>query len=144
MGCAPLCKCTAPDTPVETPDGERRIADLQVGDLVYSVDHDAVRVVPIALTNRIRVFGHEVARVRLAGGEVLEISGTHPTADGRSFDDLEAGDYLGEARVISIEKVPYSLPYTYDILPASSTGTYFAGGAWIGSTLNSENCGTGP
>jgi hypothetical protein len=39
--------------------------------------------------------------------------------------------------------VPYEHPFTYDILPASSTGTYIAGGKLIGSTLYSllKQCG---
>jgi hypothetical protein len=40
--------CAAPDTPIATPQGERSIAELRVGDLVYSVDNDAIVAVPIA------------------------------------------------------------------------------------------------
>jgi hypothetical protein len=108
---------------------------LRVGDLVYSVDAGAIRAVPIARINRISVSHHEVVRVKLATGAVLEISGTHPTADGRNFYGLRAGDQLDHVAILSAERVPYSYPFTYDILPSSSTGTYFAGGALIGSTL---------
>ena len=38
-------------------------------------------------------------------------------------------------RVLSAEMVPYTHDRTYDILPASDSGTYVAGGALIGSTL---------
>jgi hypothetical protein len=34
-----------------------------------------------------------------------------------------------------VKLVPYDGKATYDILPATSTGFYFAGGALIGSTL---------
>jgi hypothetical protein len=135
MGCAPLCKCTSPDTPIATPTGDRAIASLRVGDLVYSVDDGAIRAVPIARTNRITVSHHEVMRVTLGNGAVLEVSGTHPTADGRSFYGLRAGDELAHVAVLSADRVPYRHPFTYDILPSSSTGTYFAGGALIGSPL---------
>lgn len=37
--------------------------------------------------------------------------------------------------VASVATVPYLHDATYDILPASSTGTYFAAGVEIGSTL---------
>jgi hypothetical protein len=37
--------------------------------------------------------------------------------------------------VASAELVPYGYDATYDVLPASSTGTYFVAGALIGSTL---------
>jgi hypothetical protein len=135
LGCAPLCKCTSPDTPIATPTGERAMGSLRVGDLVYSVDVGAIRAVPIVRVNRIGVFDHEVVRVKLANGVALEISGTHPTADGRNFYALRAGDELDHVAIVSAERIPYSYPFTYDILPSSSTGTYFAGGALIGSTL---------
>ena len=135
MGCAPLCKCTSPDTPIATPTGDRAMATLRVGDLVYSVDEGAIRAVPVVRTNRISVVHHEVVRVKLANGAVLEISGTHPTADGRTFDSLRPGGVLDHVPILSAERIPYPFPFTYDILPGSSSGTYFAGGALIGSTL---------
>ena len=74
-------------------------------------------------------------QVTLATGDVLEISGGHPTADGDYFADLEAGDTLGEIEVVHVTEIPYPHAHTYDILPASDSGTYFAAGALIGSTL---------
>jgi hypothetical protein len=133
-GC-PACECTSPETPVATPRGERRIADLALGDMVYSVDHGTVTAVPIVEVNRVRVEGHHVVRAVLATGGVVEISPRHPTADGRSFLDLRAGDLLGGVAVVEVATVAYPGPYTYDILPASDTGSYFAGGALVGSTL---------
>lgn len=94
--------------------------------------------VPIARVNRAPVQNHHVVRVSLASGVVLEISPRHPTADGRTFADLHAGDALDGVRVTAAELVPYGHPFTYDILPASRTGTYYAGGALIGSTLQAE------
>jgi len=38
-------------------------------------------------------------------------------------------------RVLDARLVDYDEGFTYDILPASDSGTYFAGGALIGSTL---------
>jgi hypothetical protein len=133
-GC-PACVCASPGTPIATPQGERPIADLAIGDLVYSVDHDAVVAVPVLRVNRTPVHDHRVVRVALASGAVLEISAPHPTADGRTFGDLHAGDVLDHLTVTSVEVIPYTHPFTYDILPASATHTYFAGGALIGSTL---------
>jgi hypothetical protein len=75
-------------------------------------------------------------RVLLNTGAVLEISPGHPTADGRTFADLSAGTQLdGQHTVLSAELVRYQYNATYDVLPGSSTGTYFAAGALIGSTL---------
>lgn len=136
VGCAPLCDCASPDTPIATPDGERAIASLRVGDLVYSIDGSAVKAVPIVRIRQTPVSRHHVMRVRLATGVSLEISGGHPTADGRRFADLRAGSFLDSVPVISAEKVSYAYSSTFDILPASSSETYFAGGALIGSTID--------
>ncbi len=133
-GMCPIC--AAPDTPIATPDGEKPIASLQVGDLVYSEDHDAIVIVPLLAVGHTAVAHHRVVRVTLVDGRVLEISPGHPTADGRTFGDLRAGSTLDpEHGVRSAEVVPYSYDATFDILPASSTGTYYAAGALIGSTL---------
>jgi hypothetical protein len=106
-----------------------------VGDLVYSVDHETVIAVPIAVASRRPVRNHVVPKVTLGNGETLQISARHPTADRRTFGDLRAGDKLGGQRVTSVQIVTYEHQFTYDILPASDTGFYFAGGALIGSTL---------
>jgi hypothetical protein len=104
--------------------------------LVYSVDGAGVIVVPILRVGSTPVVHHQVVRVELASGSVLEISAGHPTADGRTFAALLAGGQLDvNHAVVSAELVPYLHPRTYDILPNSSSGAYFAGGALIGSTL---------
>jgi hypothetical protein len=132
------CVCASPDTPIATPTGERAIAELAVGDLVFSVEGEAVVAVPILRVNRAPVHDHKVVHVRLATGRVLEISPLHPTADGRTFGDLRTGGTLDGTTIVSAELVPYAHPFTYDILPASSTHTYFAGGVLVGTTLPDE------
>jgi hypothetical protein len=135
VGCT-ACVCASPDTPIATPAGERHIADIAVGDLVYSVDHGAVVAVPVLRTNRTPVRDHQVVRVTLAGGAVLEVSALHPTADGRTFGDLRAGGTLDRIAILAVERIPYAHPFTYDILPASETHAYYAAGALIGTTLS--------
>ncbi len=133
-GC-PLCICASPDTPVATPSGARAIADLVVGDLVLSVEQGRVVAVPVVGVRRVPAPHHVVRRVRLEGGATLSISAPHPTADGRTFGDLVAGDRLDGVAIESVEVVPYGFDATYDILPGSSSGAYFADGVLIGSTL---------
>jgi hypothetical protein len=133
--CSQECQCAAPDTPIATPSGDRPIASLAVGDLVYSIDHGRLAAVPIRETHHTAVTNHRVIEVVLEDGAVLRISAAHPTADGRSFGDLRANDWLGGALVRSATVVPYDFDATYDILPDSDTATYFARGALIGSTL---------
>lgn len=135
-GCAPLCVCASPDTMIATPSGERAIADLVAGDLVYSARDGALVTVPLVAVHRTWVGGdHRIVRVVLDTGRVLEISPGHPTADGRFFADLRVGDLVDGARVVSVDLVPYAHDYTYDVLPDSETATYVAGGVLIGSTL---------
>lgn len=130
--------CASPDTPIATPDGDRPIADLRVGDLVYTVEGDAIRPVPILLVGCTPVVNHHVVRIKVTDGRTLEISAGHPTADGRTFGDLRPGMKLDGVAVESVELVAYGHPFTYDILPASKSGSYFAAGMLIGSTLNPE------
>lgn len=137
-GCAPLCMCAAPNTPIATPDGERPIADLRVGDLVYSVDGAQIVAVPVARVRRVPVHDHQVVRAVLADGSLFEITGAHPLGDGRTFNDLRVGEPLGDRRIVEVSLAPYPYAATHDILPASDSGTYFVHGALVGSTLRSE------
>ncbi|MCC6524192.1 MAG: hypothetical protein IT373_16145 [Polyangiaceae bacterium] len=127
--------CAAPDTPIATPTGERAIAELGVGDLVLSVDRGVVRAVPLVRVSRTAVERHRVVRVTLESGRVVELSPGHPTADGRLVGELRPGDALAGLGVAQAELVAYSHEHTYDVLPASDTGAYFAAGALVGSTL---------
>ncbi|HVU04086.1 MAG TPA: Hint domain-containing protein [Polyangiaceae bacterium] len=129
------CSCASPDTPIATARGERAIASLSVGDLVYTVDHGQVVLAPLREIHSTPVSHHHVVRVRFSDGTSLDVSAPHPTADGRHFGDLRSGDDLGGRRVAAVDIVGYEFANTYDILPDSDTGTYFAGGALIGSTL---------
>jgi hypothetical protein len=134
-GCA-ACACAAPSTPIATPEGERAIAQLNVGDLVYSVNHGRVVAVPIVEVHRQSVTTeHGMAQLELESGRTLLLSLQHPTADGRTFADLGVGDQLDGARVLRKQVVNYDQPFTYDILPDSDSKAYFAAGVLIGSTL---------
>jgi hypothetical protein len=77
-----------------------------------------------------------MVRVTLDGGAVVEMSAGHPTADGRSFAELQVGEWLGELRIEDVRSVDYAHPYTYDLLPNTPGGAYFASGALVGSTLH--------
>ena len=134
--CSSECACASPDTPIATPSGERPIASLSIGDLVLSIHQGRLAAVPIRETHRTFVTNHRVIEVVLSNGAALRISAAHPTADGRSFGQLRAGDWLGGEQVTSVNVVAYPHEATYDILPDSDTGTYVAGGALIGTTLS--------
>ncbi len=135
------CKCAAPDTPVATPDGDRRIADLGLGDLVYSVDGDSIRAVPVVRINRVPVANHEVLHVTFDHGRSIDMTAGHPLADGRPLSALRPGDELLGGVVVSVATVPYAHDATYDILPQSTSGAYFASGVLVGSTLTGASRG---
>jgi hypothetical protein len=100
-----------------------------------SRDRGQLVAVPILRTNRVLAANHHVVELVLENGARLRISEGHPTADGRTFADLRPGDHLGDARVVALRSISYPYAFTYDILPASDSRTYIAGGALIGSTL---------
>jgi hypothetical protein len=126
---------SSPETRIATPGGERRIADLVPGDLVYSEDRRALRAVPVLRVRQTLVYQHHVVQVTMVDGAVIEMSEGHPTADGRTFGQLRAGDLLDGTPILSTRIIPYRFSHTYDILPGSESGTYVASGRLVGSTL---------
>ena len=134
-GSCTVCRCAAPDTPIATPSGPRAISELQVGDLVFSVDGAQIVPVPVLALHRMKVFAHHVLRVEFADGARFEMSGEHPTLDGRLLSELTVGMTLDGKRITRIQRIPYLHTHTYDILPDSLSGGYFASGVLVGSTL---------
>lgn len=127
--------CNSPDTPIATPMGERPIAELVEGDLVLSMHGGELVAVPVIATGQMRVTHHAVVRLSLDNGRTIEVSGSHPSASGERLDALQPGDALGAVHVVAVELVPYGYDRTFDILPASDSATYLAGGALLKSTL---------
>ena len=136
-GPPPCPICLALGTRIATPRGEAAVEDLRVGDLVWTIDAGGERIAArlIAVGNTPVPATHEVVRVVLDDGHVVLVSPGHPTADGRRIGNLVAGDALDGERVVSTERVRYLGGATYDILPASATGAYWANGILLGSTL---------
>ncbi len=135
FGCAWGAVCAAPDTLIATPTGERAIAELEVGDLIFTRHGGQLVARPLIRVTRTPVVDHFVVRAVLDSGATLRISGPHPTADGRTFADLAPGDSIDGTQVVEVETIPYPFAYTHDILADSDSGTYVAGGVLIGSTL---------
>jgi Hint domain len=137
----PQCPiCLALGTRIGTPGGERAVQDLRVGDVVWTVDANGVRVsAPLIAVGHTPVPAtHIVARVALDDGRLVYVSPGHPTADGRHIGDLAAGDTLDGARIASVDRIAYTGGATYDILPAGTTGAYWANGVLLGSTLRAQ------
>lgn len=133
--------CLSLYTLISTPAGHVPITDLRPGMPVYTQDMDGNKtVMPIELATKVSVpESHIVCHLVLKDGRELFVSGGHPTADGRLINDLNPGDVIDGAKLKSIERVPYSGGYTYDLLPAGDTGHYWANGVLLGSTLSASS-----
>ena len=129
--------CLARDTRIDTPGGYVAVQDIRPGELVWTVSSSGERVAaPVVATIHMPVSaGFQIVHLRLSDGRELFASPGHPTADGRIMGDLVRGDTIDGARVVSAERVAYGAAETYDILPSGGTGSYWADGILVGSTL---------
>ncbi len=129
--------CLAAGTLIATPSGPVPVEEIREGAIVWTAGAGTDRIAaPVLLASRTPAPpGHTMVRVRLADGRRVEASPGHPTADGHPLGELEAGDVLDGALIASVERVPYGGDYTYDILPAGDTGSYWADGVLLGSTI---------
>jgi len=138
-GARPNCPiCLAASTVIATPDGPRVVISLRPGMMVWTQAADRTRVpMPVLEVGSTLVpAGHRMVHLRLADGRELWASPGHRLADGRQLGGLAAGDDVDGSRVALWELVPYSGDRTYDLLPAGSTGTYWANGILLASTLS--------
>jgi hypothetical protein len=103
---------------------------------VYSVEDDAIVVVPIERVGSTEVAEHYALNLELSNGRRLEISPGHPDIEGRPIGELTSGDFLDtQSSIVASTLEPYRYLRTYDIRPHSRSGAYFAAGALIGSSL---------
>jgi hypothetical protein len=129
--------CLARGTRIATPNGNVPVETLRVGDLVWTLDDTGRRVAqPLLRVGSTPVPPtHEVVHLLLDDGREAWVSAGHPTADGRSVGGLAVGDELDGAQLVGIERVTYAGGATFDILPVGASGTYWANGILLGSTL---------
>ncbi|HEX9105765.1 MAG TPA: hypothetical protein VF832_01020 [Longimicrobiales bacterium] len=133
-GC-PICLDGA--ARIATPSGDVRVRMLAKGDTVWTRDAAGARVAaPVLRVGHVPVPpAHRMVRLRLADGRSLLLSPGHPTADGRRAGELARGDTLDGSRVASVRRVAPRDSATWDILPAGTTGIYWANGIALKSTL---------
>jgi hypothetical protein len=136
-GMPPCPICLAAATLIATPGGEVRVTHIKPGMLVWTAAGDGTRVAaPVVDVGSMEVpSGHLMVHLRLADGRELLASPGHRTADGRPLGSLAAGEGLDGSRITLWELVPYGGTRTYDLLPAGPTGTYWANGILLSSTL---------
>jgi hypothetical protein len=135
-GQPPCPICLARGTRIATPSGDVAVEDLNVGDLVWTLDAGVRVAVPLVEIGSTPVPAtHRVVQLRLSDGRAVDVSPGHPTADGRKVGDLRGGDGYDGAIVMSATLSPYSGGSTFDVLPAGASGTYWANDVLLGSTL---------
>ena len=136
-GLPPCPICLARGTRIATPSGEVPVEDISVGMDVWTSDRTGRRMVgsvmaagssPVPTT-------HRVVNLVLDDGRTLDVSPGHPLPDGRRLGDLRPGDVVDGARVVSADLVPYRGGATFDLLSSGRTGTYWANGILLASTL---------
>lgn len=132
------CKCLSTNTKISTPEGEIPVQDLKAGMLVWTEDEKGNRVaVSILKTSRTQVSkNYLMEHIVLDDERELLASSGHPTSDGRTLGQIEIGDNLDSTIVLEKYVIVYDGYYTYDILPAGRTGTYWANGILLKSTLS--------
>jgi hypothetical protein len=133
-----LCPiCLSENTGIDTPNGPVNIKNLKIGMTILTQDsYGNLQTGTILKTGRTLASpDHMMVHVVLSDKRELYVSPNHPTADGRFFGELLAGDALDGSKIKNVEQVPYNGTYTYDLLPSGQTGFYWANGILIESTL---------
>jgi hypothetical protein len=137
-GPPPCPICLARGTVIATPDSDRLVEDLRAGASVWTRDETGRRFAAvIVVTGSSPVPAtHRVVDLVLSDGRSVRVSPGHPLADGRRVGDLRSGDLVDGATVVSAGLEAYRGGATFDLLPSGPTGTYWAGGIALASTLS--------
>ena len=138
---APNCPiCLAASTLISTPNGSVRVTEIKPGMVVWTASAGGARIAaPVLEIGNTQVpAGHLMVHLVLADGRALLASPGHRTADGRALGSLAVGDSLDGSTITQWELVAYSGDRTYDLLPAGPTGSYWANGILLSSTLPSR------
>jgi hypothetical protein len=134
----PVCPiCLVRGTLIETPNGPVPVEQLRIGDPIWTVGVDGRRIAGtvVALGSTQAPATHRVVRLTLDDGRTVTASGGHPLADGRRLDALQIGDPVDGALIASLEWLAYGDGRTFDLVASGPTGSYFAGGIPLGSTI---------
>ncbi len=136
----PQCPiCLARGTRIATPAGERPVEDLRPGMAVWTVDGSGRRVI-----GRVMAVGstpvpatHRVVHLVLSDGRTVDVSPGHQLPDGRRLGDLRPGEPVDGATVVSAELGTLRRRGDVRRPPSGPTGTYWANGIRLASTLKS-------
>jgi hypothetical protein len=130
--------CLASNTLIATPSGDVNVKNVTPGMQIWSQNARGERIAStvIRVSSTPVPATHQVVHLVLSDNRQVWVSPGHPTADGRVINGLRVGDSYDGATVAIADLVPYWDGQTYDVLPDSKTGTYWANGILLGSTLS--------
>ncbi len=145
-GPPPCPICLALGTRITTPDGERPVEDLRPGMTIWTTDRAGQRVVGrvVAVGSTPVPATHRVVHLVLSDGRTADVSPGHRLPDGRRLGDLRPSDLVDGATVVSAALEAYDGGATFDLLPSGPTGTYWANGILLASTLKAPNAPDDP
>jgi hypothetical protein len=133
-------KCLPAGTLISCPRGEVEISKLKSGDSIYTSNEKKEKISTIIqATDSVSITRtHKMIKFILEDGRILLASAEHPSADYFPLDYLKIGDKLDGSVIIYKKAAACIYSKTYDILPVGKTGTYWANGILIGSTLHAS------
>lgn len=135
------------DTPVATPEGERPIEEIRVGDEVLAYDEATGETTTSTVTAAL--VHEDPATVRLTiDGETVDTTPEHPfyVADAGwvAADELEAGDRVrtidGEHGTVEAMAVEVAPRVMYNLTVADAHTFFVGGGRWL---VHNTSCGIG-
>ncbi len=133
--------CLPEDTRIATPQGDRPITTLAIGDEIWTLDEHGrrvrARIIHVGSTPVGRA--HQLVQATLADGRVMRASAGHPDTAGLAVGGLAHGATLSGSTIVAIERVPYDGARTHDVLPSGSTGIYWADGVALRSSFSSND-----
>ena len=129
--------CLSANSVIKTPNGDVNVKDIRDGMVVWSTNSNGIMIKSkvVKINNVFVGDTQKIIDLQLDDGRELFVSPNHPTYDGRIIADLKVGEKYDGSTVKSTKLVQYKYEFTYDILPDSQTGNYFANGILVGSTL---------
>lgn len=129
--------CLTEGTMISTPLGDVPVEKITEGTIVWSIDLNANKV--IAKVSKVGKTAvpetHSVITLTLEDGRSVTASPRHEVVGGLEFQELAVGDEIEGSVITTREEHVYGKAYTYDILPDSPTGVYYANGILLESTL---------
>jgi len=129
--------CLAENTWIATPQGQVNVKNIKVGSVVWSLDKNGNKVKSsvMKISNTDAPKNHKVVDLILSDKREVWVSLNHPTINNKPVGNLKVGDFYDNEKVESVKIIDYWAEKTYDLLPDSETGAYWANGIILGSTL---------